>query len=265
MANMVKTYVLVDEDAYRRKFETPSKASSSKPQLPNPFQNPHVERAKNVKRDMYEVGRDKSLNAEQATRLFRQMMNEYEARVGEATGKRKSRIKRSPPMSKETPSQANPGTDSPANTDQVTETPKRPVKRPASPDPKETGLLTLTKPKRREPLKALAREKVPRLLGGHLSESDIDKSYPLLNEMFKVGLIHGNAIAPLQDSAFKMTAERARTSIRDTLLNSPDRRSTTATEADNLVKFLKRKGVQTTLSRPTTRKFRREKRQTPVA
>ena len=273
MSKMVKTYVLVDEEMYKRKIENRAKAEST-PALPNPFQNPDAARAKKIKRQMYDIGQDKSLDAEQAARLFRQMMHEYESRIDKVTGKKRLRGVNNAPMIKPEPTaSAKPQNGNVA----ITTTPKLPRKRLMSPErgsevspppmrslePVVNGSLVMNDPKRRKPLPALEREKVPLLLGGHLSEADIDKSYPLLNEMFKVGLVHNGSIAPLKDSGFKMTAARAKSSIRDMLLSSPDRRSTTASEAEGLVNFFKRRGLQTTLTKPITRKSRRQKKSTP--
>ena len=75
--------------------------------------------------------------------------------------------------------------------------------------------------------------------------------------MFKVGLINDDSIVPLKDGSFKMSAEKARTSIRDMLLNSPDRRSTSQKDASALVNLFKKKGIQATLTRSTPRKSAR--------
>ena len=92
---MVKTYVLVDEETYERKFDPQRTRASAEGErkaavapLPNPFQNPDARRAKQVQREMYKVGQDKSLDVDTSVRLFRRLMDEYESRISRVNGKR---------------------------------------------------------------------------------------------------------------------------------------------------------------------------------
>ena len=90
---MVKTYVLVDEETYERKFDPQRTRASAEGErkaavatLPNPFQNPDARRAKQVQREMYKVGQDKSLDVDTSVRLFRRLMDEYESRISRQCG-----------------------------------------------------------------------------------------------------------------------------------------------------------------------------------
>ena len=259
---MVKTYVLVDEKTYKRKFDPQRTRASAEGErkaavatLPNPFQNPDARRAKQVQREMYKVGQDKSLDVDTSVRLFRRLMDEYESRISRVSGKKKrSATKKSTPRPPET------STTNAAKEEAASSTKGGVKRRRLMEGDEKGGELELEAVRGRQPLPALAKKKVPLILGGRLSKKDVEKSYPVLNEMFKAGLIKdGDSIGAIKDGSFKMSAEKARSSIRDMLLNSPDRRSTPLGDANALVNFFKKKGIQATLTRSTPRKSGRPK------
>jgi hypothetical protein len=70
---MAKSYVLVDENVYERKFK---KSDNTQPST-NPFRNPYVKEAIKNRESMYKINKDETLTAEQANQLTKEQIDKY--------------------------------------------------------------------------------------------------------------------------------------------------------------------------------------------
>ena len=290
MSKLVKRYVLVDADVHER-MGAVAQTKRTVSSLPNPFQNPDVEEAKRLRRDMHEVAGDPTLDVEAANAELRSLMNKYLNRYGNVRGK-KARIPVSSPeddgwngvrgsarnrKAVQTPRRA---TSSNSRT-LFPRSPKREIPHPTDEDWTDSSEpLVKVKGDREEEerdndntsitpfvtrvgaIRALDRSMVPQVFEQKMTAGQVDSAYPLLNEMYKLGMLNEDGMfQEIRGEAYKMSDPEIRKAIKDLVLSSPTRRTTNPTRANWLVNHLRNRGVvETEIRSPRQRKSSRNRK-----
>ena len=112
---------------------------------------------------------------------------------------------------------------------------------------------------RRGAIAALDRSMVPQIFERKMTPNDVDRAYPLLNQMYKVGMINEDgSFKEIRGEAYKLQDRDVRDVIKDVLFSSPTRRSTNPTRTNWMINYLTKRGVvdqelRLTQQRKTTR------------
>ena len=297
MGKLAKRYVLVDQDVYDRKMGKGTEAA--KRNLPNPFKNQHVVEAQNLRRRMYEISRDDSLSPSEANEMIGQLMTEYTSRfkrVGmKQQHRRNARPQRLSLMQKDDLwndggnqrlTGATPKRFVKMNQRSLSFSPDRRVRKRRLSDSDDEGgrrfadqadvvdqfatagedddresLTEYSTPSDKLPV--MTRLMIPEILEQDLDESQVEKAYPLLNEMVKVGLLNEEkgTFEPIKARGLSLKGSAVKEAINDILFRSPAQRTTNPKRVNSLIDYLNERGVvQTPLRKASPRKSLRNKR-----
>ena len=118
---------------------------------------------------------------------------------------------------------------------------------------------------RRGAIDALDRSLIPQIFEQKMSPNEVDRAYPLLNQMYKVGLINEDgSFKEIRGEAYKLQDSDVREVIKDVLFRSPTRRSTNPTRTNWMINFLTRRGVVDQELRPTQQRKTTRSRKRPT-
>jgi hypothetical protein len=290
---MFERYVLVDEDTYNRWKSRDERGAAGVNPFQNPHVRDAKRLRREVERVVTDDSLDLNVANERARLLLNDYHREFDRAVGRKTattsrrGARDSVVGTSsePPVKKSRVRSPSPLTPSEAAENGFTPRRSRPVSRPVvtslsdspftsptktpgsskkpstttlSPSPptpsSRTTPASQSSSSSKTPSRFSTTESVKRVVGGHLTDKDARAIAPLLEALDEAGYVkNGKLASRVGDDEFSAGRNELVSYIRDVTINEPSRRVKTARQVEAFDRFLKRKGVDFSITPSTAR------------